>query len=86
MLVGISDREGQGIKYWSWIYTTADYFYGQCNIYWYAKISLVLHGKEAKITSQELEKDLSQNTTAHTLAQLFSFLSFLEVIRSSVNI
>lgn len=85
LLVGISDGEGQGIKYWSWIYTRADCFYGQYNIYWNARISLVLHG-EAKTTSQELEKDLSQNTPAYTIAQLFSFLSTLKIIKSSRNI
>lgn len=85
-IVGISDREGQGIKYWSWIYTRADCFYGQYNIYWYAKISLVLHGERVKITSQELERDFSQNTRAYTITQSFSFFSFLEVIRSLGNV
>lgn len=42
MLAGIADTEGQGIKYWSWIYIRADCFYGQYNIYWYAKIKLSL--------------------------------------------
>lgn len=46
---------------------------------------LVLHG-EAKITSQEVEGDLSQNTPAYTLAQSFRFLSSLQVIKSSHNI
>ena len=39
--VGITDMEGQRIKYWSRIYTRADCFYGQYNIYWYAKIKLI---------------------------------------------
>lgn len=85
LLVGISDREGQGIKYWTWIYTRADCFYGQYNIYWYAKISLVLR-REANTTSQELEKGHSQNTPAYPLTQSFSFLSSLEIIKSSGNI
>lgn len=29
LLVGISDKEGQGIKYWSWIYARTDCFYAQ---------------------------------------------------------
>lgn len=41
LLLGISDMEGQGIKYWCWIYTRADCFYGQCNIYWYVRIKLI---------------------------------------------
>lgn len=41
LLVRIADMEGQGFKYWSWIYTIADCFYGQHNIYWYAKIKLI---------------------------------------------
>lgn len=85
LLVGISGREGQGIKYWSWIYTKADCFYGQYNIYWYAGISFVLCS-EAKTTSQELERGLSQNTPAYTLTQSLSFLSSLEIIKNSDNI
>lgn len=55
------------------------------NIYWYAKISLVLPGEEAKTASQELEGDLSQNTPAHTLTRSFSFLSSLEGMRSLIK-
>lgn len=61
-------------------------FYGQYNIYWSAKISLVLHGEGVKITTQGLERDFSQNTRAYTITQSFSFFFFLKIIRSLGNV
>lgn len=65
LLLGISDMEGQGLKYWCWIYTGADCFYGQCNIYWYARIKLIKSWAscgEAKIFLSELGEDPTPTT------------------------
>lgn len=83
LLLGISDMEGQGIKYWCWIYTRADCFYGQGNIYWYVRIKLIKSWASwwgSKDFLPELGKDPSLTFVGLTATQSLTFLSFLEVI------
>lgn len=76
--------EGQGIKYWCWIYTWAACFL------WAMQHLLVCEDKVNQVLSFMVEKQSffspklgkypSHTTEAPTATQLLSFLSFLEVV------